>query len=105
MDKPHCEEDAGRPFSEKGERAHLIELNAVVVDKKLRMNWTYSEEKHKQETIKRLAKGYERALIEIIEHCQSPDAGGYTPSDFPGAKIDQRDLDTVLSKIKNKNAR
>ena len=86
-----AEEDTGMPFSQKGERAHLIEMNALVVEKKLRMSWTYSPEVHRKETIEKLAKGYEEALTEIIEHCQSPDAGGYTPSDFPGAKLDQRD--------------
>jgi hypothetical protein len=45
------------------------------------------------------------ALSAIITHCQSPDAGGYTPSDFPGAKLNQKDLDKLLSKLKKGDAR
>jgi len=95
-----AEEDTGVPFSPKGKRSYLLELNALVVEKELRMNWTYSPEAHRQETVEKLAEAYEEALSAIIRHCQSPDAGGYTPSDFPGAKIDQKGLDKLLSKIK-----
>jgi hypothetical protein len=35
-------------------------------------------------------------LRELIEHCKSPEAGGYTPSDFPLAGLDQAGLDHLL---------
>jgi non-ribosomal peptide synthase protein (TIGR01720 family) len=100
-----AEEDTGLPFSPEGKRMHLLELNSLVVDRSLRMNWTYSPAIHKRETVERLAQDYMDALSAIITHCQSPDAGGYTPSDFPGAKLNQKDLDKLLSKLKKGDAR
>jgi microcystin synthetase protein McyA len=35
----------------------------------------------------------------LIEHCLSPDAGGYTPSDFPVAQLNQQELDDILAEI------
>jgi len=35
----------------------------------------------------------------LIAHCQSPSAGGYTPSDFSLAKLDQKKLDRILERI------
>ncbi|WP_169157563.1 hypothetical protein [Brasilonema bromeliae] len=39
-------------------------------------------EQHSKEAIANLADNYLTNLLQLIEHCQSPDAGGYTPSDF-----------------------
>jgi non-ribosomal peptide synthase protein (TIGR01720 family) len=100
-----AEEDTGLPFSPEGKRVHLLELTSLVVDGRLRMNWTYSPGIHKQETVERLAQGYMDALTAIIEHCQSPGAGGYTPSDFPAAKLNQKDLNKLLSKLKKGDKR
>jgi non-ribosomal peptide synthase protein (TIGR01720 family) len=100
-----AQEDTGLPFSPLGARAHLIELNALVVEGRLRLNWTYSPAVHKCETITRLAEDYLAALTAIITHCQSPEAGGYTPSDFPGANLNQKDLDKFLSKLKKGGTR
>ena len=93
-------EDTGEPLDGEWKRRHYVELNALVVEKRLRMNWTYSGAVHRRETMMRLAEAYEEALKAIIRHCQSPEAGVYTPSDFPGAKVDQKRLDKLLSKIK-----
>jgi len=94
-----AEEDTGLPFSPKGKRVHLLELNSLVVDRKLRMNWTYSPGIHKRETVERLAQDYMDALTAIIIHCQSPEAGGYTPSDFPDVDLDADDIDAILDEI------
>jgi len=41
----------------------------------------------------------------LIAHCQSPEAGGYTPSDFPAAKLGQKDIDKFIAKISQTNKR
>ncbi|NEQ89211.1 MAG: hypothetical protein F6K26_57895, partial [Moorea sp. SIO2I5] len=38
-------------------------------------------------------------LRSLIAHCQSPEVGGYTPSDFSEANVSQQELDMFLSKI------
>ena len=49
----------------------LIEVNGQVVDGRLGMDWSYSEAVHERRTIEDLAKGFERALRELIAHCRS----------------------------------
>jgi len=64
------------------------------------LEWTYSENLHRRATIERLVQDFAEALRAIIAHCQSPEAGGVTPSDFPLAGLDQKKLDKVLAKLK-----
>jgi hypothetical protein len=53
---------------------------------------------HRQITIERLAQRFLDALRSVIHHCQSPEAHGYTPSDFPHACLDQVQLDRIAGK-------
>ncbi|HMF55053.1 MAG TPA: amino acid adenylation domain-containing protein [Pyrinomonadaceae bacterium] len=83
----------------RNRRTHLLEVNAGIFDGELRLDWSYSSELHNDTTIERLAKTFAQALRGIIEHCLSPGAGGYTPSDFPLAKLDQQRLDELLKTV------
>jgi non-ribosomal peptide synthase protein (TIGR01720 family) len=49
--------------------------------------------------VERLAAGFLEALRALIAHCQSPTAGGYTPSDFPDVELSQEQLDQILAEI------
>jgi non-ribosomal peptide synthase protein (TIGR01720 family) len=80
-------------------RRYLIDINGFVLGGQLQLEWTYSEQIHKRATIEQLTTGYVQALRSLITHCQSPEAGGYTPSDFPKAQLSQNDLDKLLSKL------
>jgi non-ribosomal peptide synthase protein (TIGR01720 family) len=79
-----------------GKQPYLVAINARVMDGVLQVRWSYSEAVHRRETIERLADDYLAALLAIIRHCQSPEAGGYTPSDFPLAGLSQEDLEKLL---------
>jgi non-ribosomal peptide synthase protein (TIGR01720 family) len=57
---------------------------------------------HERATIEGLAHAYLAALRALIAHCQSGEAGGFTPSDFPKARISQKELDTVLARMRHK---
>jgi non-ribosomal peptide synthase protein (TIGR01720 family) len=83
----------------RGERTHLLEIDAKAIGGRLQLDWTYSENIHRRESIDALAGHFERALHALIEHCQSPDAGGFTPSDFPDAELSQSQLDGLLARI------
>ncbi len=80
-------------------RRYLIDINGFVLGGKLQLEWTHSEQIHKQTTIEQLTTEYVEALRSLITHCQSPEAGGYTPSDFPKAQLSQNDLNKLLSKL------
>ncbi|ACK73818.1 amino acid adenylation domain protein (plasmid) [Gloeothece citriformis PCC 7424] len=92
-------QNLGYSRSPRGKRAYLLDINGFVLEGQLRLNWTYSHQIHASKTIERLADGFIDALRSIITHCQSPNAGGYTPRDFPQAKLNQKDLNKLLSKF------
>ncbi len=92
-------ESSGITRSPLGNRRYLLEINGFVTGGCLQLDWTYSDRMHKHVTVSRLAKNFLQALREIICHCQSTDTGGYTPSDFSKARVSQKDLDFLLTKI------
>jgi non-ribosomal peptide synthase protein (TIGR01720 family) len=95
-------ESTGATQSVQARRTHLLALNSQVTQGRLYVSIAYSEEVHAQATIERLAQNYLAALRELIAHCKSPEAGGYTPSDFPEATISQKSLNRLLSGMRKK---
>ncbi|MGH3777951.1 MAG: non-ribosomal peptide synthase/polyketide synthase, partial [Pseudonocardiaceae bacterium] len=77
-------------------RTYLLDVTGVVANGELELSWTYSENVHDEATIARLASEMLAALQEIVAHCARPDVGGCTPSDFPLARLTQRQLDHVV---------
>src|SRR5205807_9143747 len=59
-----------------------------------------NENLYAPETVEQIAGRYMECLCEIIEHCRSKEAGGYTPSDFPLARLDQHQLDLLIGRGK-----
>ncbi|MBE7384650.1 MAG: amino acid adenylation domain-containing protein [Leptolyngbya sp. SIO1E4] len=92
-------ESSGPGQSLQGSRSHQLSINGMVTGREFRLNWTYSEGIHQRATIETLAERCMAALRSLIAHCQSPEAGGYTPSDFKKANVTQKDLDQLLSQI------
>ncbi len=75
---------------------HLFAVDALVLGDRLRINWTYDPSRHLPATAERLARGFLAEIAALIAHCLSPEAGGFTPSDFPLAGLDQAALDRVV---------
>ncbi len=92
-------EAAGPTADPQGKRPYLLEINAWVVASRLQVDWRYSQNIHRAATVERLADEFGQALRALIAHCQSPQAGGYTPSDFPAAGISQAELDSLLAQL------
>ncbi|MCW6011137.1 AMP-binding protein, partial [Micromonospora sp. CPCC 205371] len=88
----------GRTESDRGERAYLIEINSRIVGGRLEMVWTYGPHVHSQSTVERLAERYLAVMRDLVEACLRPDAGGYTPSDFPLSGLDQAGVDLVAAR-------
>jgi amino acid adenylation domain-containing protein/non-ribosomal peptide synthase protein (TIGR01720 family) len=92
-------ESSGLALSQRGQRSHLLEINALITNSKLRVDWAYSKNLHRQTTVKFLAEKFKEMLCELITHCLSPEAGGYTPSDFPDVMLDENQLEKVLAEM------
>ena len=88
---------SGPTLSHRGSRINLLEISGIVIEGRLVVDWTYSENNHRRSTIEGLAQGFVAALRELIALCQSPEAVGYTPSDFPGANLSQEELEKAFA--------
>jgi len=89
----------GPEQSPRQPRSHTLEIEASVLGGQLELRWHYSPEWQRAATIERLADDYLAALQGLIAHCLSPDAGGYTPSDFVGSGLSQRELDELMIEL------
>jgi non-ribosomal peptide synthase protein (TIGR01720 family) len=89
------EPNRGLPESGK----HLLKIEASIAEGQLQLSWIYNPNVYRQSTIERLAHDFMDALEILIAHCQSPEAGGYTPSDFPEADLSQQELDALMAEI------
>jgi non-ribosomal peptide synthase protein (TIGR01720 family) len=87
----------GTEHSPSDQRTHLLEVTGSVVGGQLQLEWIYSAKLHRAETIKTVAHNFLEALRALIQHCQSPEAGGYTPSDFPDVVLSEADLAALLA--------
>jgi non-ribosomal peptide synthase protein (TIGR01720 family) len=85
-------ESSGKAAAGENRRAYVLDVNAMVVQGKLQVNWGYSDKLHRRETIETLAHRYMQCLREVIAHCRQEEAGGFTPSDFPAANMTQDEL-------------
>ncbi|NEQ28112.1 MAG: hypothetical protein F6K28_55815 [Microcoleus sp. SIO2G3] len=86
----------------QSKRTHLLEINSGISQGCLQINWTYSNKLHRQTTVELLAQWFIEAVRSLIAHCQSPDAGGFTPSDFAQfeqSQWSQADLDAITAAI------
>ncbi|HLK58956.1 MAG TPA: amino acid adenylation domain-containing protein, partial [Chthonomonadaceae bacterium] len=92
-------EPAGLVHSSQSHRAHLLDVVGNTSRGRLNLSFRYSEAVHSRATVERLAQSYLQALRELIAHCRLPEAGGYTPSDFPRASLSQKSLDRLLASV------
>lgn len=96
-------ESSGRVYSPQETLPYLLEINGMVSAGQLHLEWSFSQEIYRNATVEKLAVGYIDALRSLITHCQSPDAGGFTPSDFAEfqqSQWNQADLDAITAVIK-----
>ncbi|WP_424101444.1 amino acid adenylation domain-containing protein [Moorena producens] len=92
-------ESSGANQSSQINRAHLLDINALTVESQLQITWTFNSRTHNPLTIESVAEKYMNALQNLIAHCQSPDAQGFTPSDFPAVDLTQEELDDLMAEI------
>ncbi|MEM9212764.1 MAG: amino acid adenylation domain-containing protein [Cyanobacteria bacterium P01_F01_bin.150] len=109
-------ESSGQAISSDAPRPYALEIVGSITSTPQRLNsstpqlpnastpqltlsWTYNPQQISTEAIESLTETFKVALVDLIEHCCSPDAGGHTPSDFPLAPLTQPTLDTMLTRL------
>ncbi len=84
-------------------RRYLLAISAGVAEGRLRVCWTYDQGRYRPATIAHLAERFVEAAQALIDHCRA-EAGGFSPSDFPEAGLNQSQLDKIMTGIKRRAA-
>ena len=84
-----------------GMRRYVLEVVALIAAGQLQIVWRYSRHLHQPGTIEQLAQRYLTALHSILAYGQErqPRTASYTPADFPAARLNQAQLDRLLSTL------
>ena len=85
-------ESAGPTTDPHHRLSHPLIINASVRGGSLRVVWTYDTGSCRRETVEHLSRSFGEALRTLATHCLLPEAGGFTPSDFPLAELTASDL-------------
>ncbi|MFR9677025.1 hypothetical protein, partial [Streptomyces sp. TR06-5] len=81
-------------------RPYLVDIVSRVQDGRLRMEWTYSESAHREETIARVAERTLAVLRELVAEARRPEAVGYSPSDLPLSGLDQEQINALVGRLR-----
>ncbi len=99
-----AKELAGAARSPLGERKHVLDVGAVVAGGALQLDWMYSRDHYRRETIEGLARAFFRALERLIEASPSEESRARTESDFDLVTIDPARLSRILEKARPDSA-
>jgi len=94
-----AQEASGLTRSPLGNRPYLIDINGIIAQGQLKLDWTYSQAIYHRATIEQFAQYYIEALRSLIAHCQSSEESEYTPSDFPQMNLNQEELNELLEEL------
>ena len=89
------DESAGLAHDPDAPLPNELSVDSQVYGGELVLRWTFSRERHDQQSIHELADAYLTELQSLVAHCLEDDAGGLTPSDFPLAHLTQAQLDSL----------
>ena len=90
-------ESRGLERTRRGLRDYRLEVDGGVVAGRLWINWHFSSNLHRRQTIEGLAARFRARLEALIDHCLEPGVGGLTPSDVPLAEITPGALDELCA--------
>jgi non-ribosomal peptide synthase protein (TIGR01720 family) len=90
----------GPERSARDRRRYALSVEGRVLRGCLRFSWNYSENLHRRATIERLAEHFEQELRLLITCSRAAETGSYTPSDFPKARMSQKDLEKLLETLR-----
>src|ERR1044071_3154026 len=79
---------------------HLLYVNGIIFDGRLRMRFKFSENTYRRSTIEALANDYLKELRLFVAGSCAPKAARYKPEDFPLAKLDEAALAKVVAQVR-----
>lgn len=94
-----AEENVGWSSSRRNKRSHLVEISGMVIGGRMEVEWRYSENVHRRESIEEVAGKFKEKLRRLIEHCTRAGVGVYTASDFPMVGLNEQELRDALGSV------
>ncbi|MBD2498550.1 condensation domain-containing protein [Nostoc sp. FACHB-280] len=91
-----AQESYGATNSPKATRSHLLQIIGKVIGRELQINWVYSKNIHRRDTVENLAQCFIETLRSLINQSYSNSSNSFTPSDFPEAELSQEQLDRLF---------
>ena len=92
-----AEEERGPEHGPGIERQAVFDINCAVYGGELVIEWAYSENLHRRETVEALAGKFVEHVVDLIVACRAGEESGATPSDFPLARVTQSLLDRLTA--------
>jgi amino acid adenylation domain-containing protein/non-ribosomal peptide synthase protein (TIGR01720 family) len=76
-----------------------LDINALIKDNCLQINWNYNETTYQRKIITQLIENFQEILRSLIFQGQLVQTEDYLPDDFPLASLDREDLSFALEAI------
>ncbi len=76
-----------------------VEVLASIRSGELALECRFDSRSFGADRIREFAETAKTTLADLIDHCLAEGTGGYTPSDFPEAGLDQSELDELLAEL------
>jgi amino acid adenylation domain-containing protein/non-ribosomal peptide synthase protein (TIGR01720 family) len=92
-------EASGPPQSQRERRRYVLEILGSIRRQRLQLQWTYSAQVHRRDTIEALAHACLEALRALLTYCQSAPAGGHTLPDLPLARLAPTQLAQAFDEV------
>lgn len=89
--------DSGLKSDPSNELTALIDISAMIINKKLKISATYSNNRFKCESVQKLINDYIDTVRQVLNCCDNKFGKDFTPSDFEAADISQADLDSLFN--------
>ena len=78
---------------------HLLDMWAYIANGCLTLECSFEGGAAAEESIGCLMQRIEQALVSLVRHCESDEAGGIVPADVPDLGLDQAGLDALLDEV------
>ncbi|MDQ3192183.1 MAG: amino acid adenylation domain-containing protein [Bacteroidota bacterium] len=82
--------------SPENKRSCSLDINGMVMGGELTMEFSYSSEEYREQTISSLVNAYKIHLQNIINHCLNKEETEITPSDLSYSDIDLDELENIF---------
>ncbi len=88
--------DSGLDISENNHLTSIIDINAMIINRRLNISITYSIDVYEKKEVEKFVNMYIEQIENILNYCCEKESIEFTVSDFDGVDISQEDLDSLF---------